>query len=401
VPSFLEGVRVVSFTAGVAGPNAGRALAQSGAEVIKIESLAGGLDSFRFFASDEDVNGSPRFLEANLNVLSTQIDLKQAEGRQLVLELVAQSDVVLDNFRADVLPRLGLGAEDLRRVRPDLIVLKMPGLGSTGPKATYGTWGSTLTAFSGITHLWNHPDQALPVGSQGVYPDYVTAIFAPFMVVAALLYRDRTGQGAVLDMSQAETTAYFLGTSFLDACVNQREPRPVGNDWAYAAPHNCYRCAGDDRWCVVSVESDAQWQALCDVIGRSELGTDPRYDSLVNRRRHLAVIDELVAEWMSRQDACVAMEALQAAGVAAGVVQSGHDLLEDGHLHQRGFINTVDHPRFGRLPVAGVPAHISNGEMLPPKWTAELGKHNEYVICDILGHTRDQLRAWQEARVVY
>jgi crotonobetainyl-CoA:carnitine CoA-transferase CaiB-like acyl-CoA transferase len=401
VATFLDGVRVVTFTAGVAGPNAGRALAQAGAEVIKIESLAGGLDSFRYFASDEDVNGSPRFLEANLNVLSAQIDLKTSEGRQLVLELVAHSDVVLDNFRSDVLPRLGLGPEQLHNARPDLVVLKMPGLGSTGPKSTYGTWGSTLTAFSGITYLWNHPDQPLPVGSQGVYPDYLAAIFAPFVIVAALLHRDRTGQGAVLDMSQAETTAYFLGTSYLEASVTGREPEPVGNDWPYAAPQNCYRCAGVDRWCVVSVETDAQWRALCDVLGRRDLAADPLYGTLVGRRQHRDTLDSAVAGWMLLQEAGGAMARLQAAGVPAGVVQSGQDLLEDKHLRERGFIGEVEHPRFGRLPVAGVPMRISNGDIQAPQWTAELGKHNEHVICDILGYSRDQLRAWEKAGVVH
>lgn len=397
---FLEGVRVLAFTAGVAGPNAGRALAQAGAEVIKIESLNGGLDSFRYFASDEDVNGSPRFLEANLNVLSAQINLKKPEGKQLILELAAKSDVVLDNFRSDVLPRLGLGAEQLQAAHPNLIVLKMPGLGSTGPKATYGTWGSTLTAYSGITYLWNHPDQDLPVGSQGVYPDYLAAVIAPFMVTAALLHRDRTGLGTVMDMSQAETTAYFLGTAFLEALVNGREPEPVGNDWPYAAPHNCYRCAAEDRWCVVAVETDAQWLALCRVLDRPDLAGDPRLDTLAGRREHLAELDGIVAAWMSQQDPHVAMDCLQRAGVPAGAVQSGQDLLEDEHSRQRGFIGEVQHPKFGRLPVAGMPMHISNGTFDPPAWTAELGKHNEYVVCDVLGYSRDQLRSWQEEGVV-
>jgi benzylsuccinate CoA-transferase BbsF subunit len=398
---FLDGVRVLSFTAGVAGPNAARALAQCGAEVIKIESLSGGLDSFRFFATNEDVNSSPRFLEANLNVLSAQLDLKQVEGRQLARELAARCDVVLDNFRADVLPRLGLGPEELREVREDLIVIKMPGLGSTGPKALYGTWGSILTAFSGITYLWNHPGQELPIGSQGVYPDYLAATFAPFAVLAALLHRRRTGQGLILDMAQAETAAYFLGVSYLEAAVNQREPVAAGNDWAYAAPHNCYRCMGDDCWCVVAVETDAQWQALCRVIGREDLEVDTRYATLSGRRAHLATLDAAVAGWMLQQDAHSAMERLQHAGVPAGVVQSGQNLLHDPQLRARGFIGEVDHPTLGRSPVAGQPMSITPNALEPARWTAELGKHNEYVYCDLLGYSREQLHAWQIAGVVH
>jgi benzylsuccinate CoA-transferase BbsF subunit len=257
-----------------------------------------------------------------------------------------------------------------------------------------------LTAFSGITYLWNHPGQELPIGSQGVYPDYLAATFAPFAVLAALLHRRRTGRGLVLDMAQAETAAYFLGVSYLEAAVNQREPQPVGNDWAYAAPHNCYACLGDDRWCVVAVESDAQWQALCRVIERDDLAADLRYATLIGRRQHLASLDAAVAEWMAQQDAHAAMHRLQQVGVPAGVVQSGEDLLDDPQLRARGFIGQVDHPTLGRSPVAGQPMTITPNGLEPARWTAELGKHNEYVYCHILGYSREQLEAWQTAGVV-
>ena len=116
----------------------------------------------------------------------------------------------------------------------------MPGLGLSGPKYWYGTWGSTLTAFSGMTYLWNHPDQPRPVGAQGVYPDYVSAALAAGSVVAALIRRRATGQGATLELAQVEATAYVLGVSLLDAAVNGSDPKPAGNDWPYAAPHSCY-----------------------------------------------------------------------------------------------------------------------------------------------------------------
>jgi crotonobetainyl-CoA:carnitine CoA-transferase CaiB-like acyl-CoA transferase len=150
---FLSGIRVVSFTTGIAGPISARLLAQSGAEVFKIESRHGGLDAFRFagVGADGDVNRAPRFVESNLNVLSAQINLKHPEGVRLARELIAKSDVVLDNFRPEVMPRLGLGPDDLRALKPELIVVRMPGLGLAGPKYWYGTWGSTLTAFSGMT----------------------------------------------------------------------------------------------------------------------------------------------------------------------------------------------------------------------------------------------------------
>jgi crotonobetainyl-CoA:carnitine CoA-transferase CaiB-like acyl-CoA transferase len=396
---WLSGVRIVSFTTGVAGPNAARVLAQCGAEVIKIESRHGGIDSFRYFASDEDLDASPRFIEANLNVLSAQLNLKHPEGVRLLRELAGKSDVVMDNFRADVLPRMGLGPDDLRAVKPDLIVLKMPGLGCDGPKHRWGTWGSTLTSFSGMTYLWNHPGQPRPVGSQIVYPDYVTAALAPAIVVAALLRRQRTGEGLYLDFAQIDATAYMLGVSFLDAMVNGREPQPEGNDWPYAAPHNAYSCQGEDRWCVVAVETDAQWRQLCAVLERPELADDPRYATLAARRAHLAELDALVGAWTSERDAWTVMETLQAAGVPAGVVASGEDLYGDPHLRARNFVADVPHPTLGALPLPTVPMGLPEGALEPPR-TYHLGEHNAYVFCDLLGYSRDQLQAWQAEGIV-
>ena len=398
---WLSGVRILTFTTGVAGPNAARVLAQCGAEVIKIESRQGGIDSFRYFTSDEeDLDSSPRFVEANLNVLSAELNLKHPEGVRLLLELAAKCDVVMDNFRADVLPRMGLGPAELQAARPDLIVLKMPGLGCDGPKYRWGTWGSTLTAFSGMTYLWNHPGQPRPVGSQTVYPDYVVAALAPAIVIAALLHRRRTGQGLFLDMAQVDATAYMMGVSFLEALVNGREPQPAGNDWAYAAPHNCYPCAGEDRWCVVAVETDAQWRRLCEALGRPELADDPRYATLAGRRAVRAELDALVTEWTRERDARQVMATLQAAGVPAGVVADGGDLYHDPHLRARGFISDVPHPRLGSMPLPTVPIHLPEGALEPPRAAAMLGEHSEYVFCNLLGYSAAQLAAWREAGVV-
>jgi len=396
----LRGVRVLSFTTGIAGPHAAVALARCGAEVIKIESRHGGIDSFRYFASDDDVNSSPRFIEANLNVLSAQLNLKHPTGVRLLKELAARSDVVMDNFRPDVLPRLGLSPAELRQVRDDLIVLRLPGLGCSGPRYWYGTWGSTLTAFSGMTYLWNHPGQAEPVGFQGVYPDYVVAAYAPAVVLAALLHRQRTGRGVELELAQVEVTAYLLGVSFLDATINQREPAPVGNDWPYAAPHDVYPCRGEDRWCAIAVETDAQWRALCVVLALPELAEDPRYATLAARREHRAALDALLAATTREWDARALMEACQAAGVPCGVVQDAADLLEDPQLRARDFVVSVEHPRLGRIAMADVPLRLSDGGLEPPRCAAMLGEHNEYVFGTVLGYSAAEIAAWQREGVI-
>jgi benzylsuccinate CoA-transferase BbsF subunit len=396
VASFLNGIRVISLSTGIAGPNAARMLANYGAEVFKIESRAGGLDAFRLYGDSPEA--SPRFVEVNLNTRSLTLNLKQPEGVALVKELAAKCDVVMDNFRPGVLERLGLGPDELRADHHELIVVRMPGLGSTGPLAGYGTWGPTLTAYSGLTYLWNHPGRERPVGSQGVYPDYLTGEMVPIAVVAALLARRRTGQGTVIDVAQVDLAAYMLGTIFLDVLVNEREAEPVGNQSVHFAPHGCYPCAGDDRWCVIAVGSDAEWEALRAAAG---LDSDERFATFAGRLHHRAELDELIGAWTSRQDAFELMNRLQEAGVAAGVVQSGADLAADPQFAARGFIQTTSHPVLGDMPMAGLPLQFTNGGHEPYASPPPLGADNEYVITEILGHSREQLERWEREEVVY
>jgi crotonobetainyl-CoA:carnitine CoA-transferase CaiB-like acyl-CoA transferase len=397
--SFLSGIRVVSLSTGIAGPNAARMLANYGAEVFKVESAAGGLDAFRSYGDNPEA--SPRFIEVNLNTRSITLNLKRPEGVELLKELIARSDVVMDNFRPGVMPRLGLGPEELVALKPDLIVVRMPGLGSTGPLSDYGTWGPTLTAYSGLTYLWNHPGQERPVGSQGVYPDYLTGVMVPVVVTAALLQRRRTGKGTVIDVAQVDLAAYMLGTIFLDALVNGRDAQPVGNESPHMAPHGCYRCAGEDRYCVIAVTTDAQWDALCCAMGQPGLVDDPRFSTFVARRDHREALDAAIAAWTGMLDPFAVMERLQAAGVPAGVVQSGADLANDEQLRARGFLETVSHPILGEMTMAGLPIHFSAGGPEPYRSPPPLGSDNEYVITELLGHSPAELAQWQSDQIVY
>jgi crotonobetainyl-CoA:carnitine CoA-transferase CaiB-like acyl-CoA transferase len=393
----LSGVRVVSLSTGIAGPNAARMLANYGAEVFKVESNAGGLDAFRSYGDSPEA--SPRFIEVNLNTRSITLNLKQPEAVALLKELVARSDIVMDNFRPGVMERLGLGPEELVALRDDLIVVRMPGLGSSGPLSGYGTWGPTLTAYSGLTYLWNHPGQERPIGSQGVYPDYLTGVMVPVVVTAALLQRRRTGKGAVIDVAQVDLAAYMLGTILLDALVNGRDAKPNGNDSAVMAPHGCYRCQGTDRFCVIAVRDDEEWAGLRDIVG-AELA-DERYATVVGRQRHRAELNQAIADWTAGHDAFEVMERLQAAGVPAGVVQSGADLAADPHLRARGFLETVSHPILGEITMAGLPIHFSRGGAEPYKSPPRLGADNEYVVTELLGHSKEELTRLEEAQIVY
>src|SRR5258708_357862 len=325
----LKGVRILAFTTGYAGPYAGRLLASYGAEVIKIESKKGGLDTFRHYGQHKDIDAAPRFIECNLGVRSMAINLKHPTGAGLIRELAGKSDAVLQNFRPRVLDKLGLGDDDLRKANPKLTIVKLPGFGSEGPKSSYGTWGFNLTAFSGMTYLWNHPEQDRPIGSQGVYPDHLGFVMGPTLIVAALLHSRRTGKGVTIDLAQIEGTAAVLGTTYLETSVNGDDPRPKGNHYAVAAPHGCYRCQGEDRWCVISARDDDEWRAFCRVIGRGELVSDARFVNLQARLKNRAELDGIVQQWTEARPAEEVMSQCQSAGVPAGGGQSRAGPFED------------------------------------------------------------------------
>ncbi|HLN85767.1 MAG TPA: CoA transferase [Candidatus Limnocylindrales bacterium] len=396
----LKGVRILAFTTGYAGPYAGRLLANYGAEVIKIESRKGGLDTFRHYGQHKDIDEAPRFIECNLGVRSMAINLKHPTGARLIRELAGKSDAILQNFRPRVLDKLGLGDGDLRKANPKLVIVKLPGFGTEGPKSSYGTWGFNLTAFSGITYLWNHPEQDRPIGSQGVYPDHLGFVLGPTMMIAALLNSRRSGKGVTIDLAQIEGTAAVLGTTYLETSVNGDDPKPKGNHYALAAPHGVYRCQGEDRWCVISVRDDADWRNFCRVIGRAELVSDGRFTSLQSRLNNRAELDAIVKEWTGARPAEEIMSRCQAAGVPASVVQTGADLLKDPQLRHRSYfspfaeslIGPFEIPRSGFV-FKGVPED-------PLKLPARFGSDNDQILGDLLGYDKAIIEQWRREEVL-
>jgi len=386
----LKGIRVIAFTNAYAGPYAGRLMAQYGAEVIKVESKTGGLDTFRHFG--KDVDSSPRFIECNLGIRSVTLNLKHPAGVQVIKDLTAHSDVVLENFRPGVLNRLGLGEEVLREINPGIIILRMPGLGGKGPKSAYGTWGFNLTAYSGMTYLWNYPEQERPVGSQGVYPDHVSFIMAPTLLVAALLRRRVTGKGVTMDLAQAEAAAYTLGVSYLDTAVNGKDPEPQGNHDPMACPQGCYPCQGEDRWCVISVRGDDQWRQLCTIMRREELAMDPRFADLEARSRHASELDDILMEWTQSRPPEQVMNLLQSEKIAAGVVENGADLMEDPQLRHRDYFLDYPESTVGAIEIPRSGLKFSDMTDDPVSFPPPLGHDTEDVLRELLEYDEEAIR---------
>jgi len=396
----LEGVRVIALTNGYAGPYAGRLLAQFGAEVIKIESMKGGLDSFRHFGQSPNIDAAPRFIECNLGIRSLTVNLKHPVGVRLLKELAGRSDAVLVNYRPRVLGRLGLGDEELRKANPKIIILKLPGLGETGPKSWYGTWGFNLNAFCGMTYLWNHPGQPRPIGSQGVYPDHVGFILAPTVLVAALLHRRRTGRGVSIDMAQVESVAYTLGASYLEASVNGRDPQPRGNQDLTAAPQGCYRCEGEDRWCVVSVKTDEQWRKLCRIMGRNDLMSDSRFTDFPARCLNGKELDGIIEGWTGSRSAEEVMKQLQAEGIAAGVVQNGVDLVKDPQLRHRNYYEKFSDSPIGPFEVPRSALEFRGMRDDPLALPSPLGKDTDSILHELLGYDDATITQWRDEDIL-
>src|ERR1051325_10448101 len=327
----LDGMRIVSFDHVLAGPYGTTILAELGADVIKIESSKGGMDPFRFFGTGEDPNVSPRFLEFNRNKRSFTVNLKHPQGQGVLHDLVAKADVVLDNYSVDVVDRIGLGYEQLRKVKPDIINLRMPGLGTTGPKRHFSTVGVNITGFTGLTYMWNHPGVTNPpIGAQLVFPDYVSGVLCAIIVISGVLYRDRHHKGAFIDLAQSEATAFMISANLIEAVANGNDPQPGGHASVAVAPHDCYPCKGDDRWCVIAAETEEQWNKLAAILG---LAQDPRFKTNADRLKNRDALNNSIREWTRTRDAFDIRDQLQKAGVPSGVVQTGEDLTNDSQLN--------------------------------------------------------------------
>jgi benzylsuccinate CoA-transferase BbsF subunit len=251
-----------------------------------------------------------------------------------------------------------------------------------------------------MTYLWNHPDQEKPVGSQGVYPDHVGFISGPTLMVAALLRSKLTGKGVTIDVAQVEATAYTLGVTYLDAAMNNYDPQPRGNRDPVAAPHGCYRCLGDDRWCVISVRSDDEWKKFCAVIGRIELAADSRFADPRSRVKNASQVDAIVQEWTIKRSAEEVMRMLQENGIAAGVVQNGADLLADKQLRHRDYFARFGDSPIGPFEIPRSALRFGGMSQDPLRLPSPLGADTEQILQEILGYDKDTIAKWREEEVL-
>jgi benzylsuccinate CoA-transferase BbsF subunit len=400
----LKGVKIVEFAAFAAGPVVGKHLADHGATVVHVESKVRP-DGFRthyppYKDNIHGLNRSGLFALCNNDKLDITLNLKKAPAAtELAKKMVAWSDVVIENFSPGTMARLGLGYEELKKVKPDLIMLSSSNLGQSGPHAHHAGFGSQLSSLAGFTHLTGYPDGP-PQILYGPYIDYIAVAYGAVAILAALDYKRRTGKGNHIDTAQYETGLQYLAPILLDYKVNGRVAGRNANRDPDAAPHGAYPCKGDDRWCVISVSTVAEWKALCRVMGNPRWSADKKFSSHAARKANEDELDRKLGEWTRSLAAKGLMEKLQKAGVKAGVVNRMCDVYEDPQLKQRPQWVELEHPEIGKMRYQRPPFLLGKTPPGPAKRDPLLGEHNEYFYCDLLGLSRSDYKALVKAGVI-
>ena len=387
-PEFLKGIRFADLTWAGAGPFSTKIFSDFGAEVIKIES-ATRLDSVRTGGPFKDrkygVNRSGYFASRNTGKKSVVLDLKSEEGRRLVFDIIRKSDVISNNFGPGAMDRMGLSYEAVRAVKPDIIYLAMPMYGEDGPRAELLGVGMTISAVTGL--MWStgyRRDD--PVGPGTHYPDHAANPYhAAFAVIAALRRKRLTGEGTKIDLSQVESTINFIGTAVTECAITGEDRPQAGNGSVEMAPHNIFRCAGDDAWVAIAATTDTEWQALARMIGGDRLAADPRYATAPDRIAQREELERLVSGWTAARGADEAAAAVRQAGVPAARVANSRYLIEnDAQLAARGYWQRVEHPELGNSLYAS-PPYCIDGERVELARPPLLGEHNREILSGLLG----------------
>jgi crotonobetainyl-CoA:carnitine CoA-transferase CaiB-like acyl-CoA transferase len=403
----LKGIRVLDLTMVFAGPVSSRILASMGAEVIKIESAVRP-DVFTrgnvYPENDpgaEPWNRGSLFHSLNAGKLGITLNLGSDKGRDIFKRLVKISDVVMENYSPRVMENWGLGYEELKKIKPDIIMASMSGLGHTGPLHDFYMYVPGMEGMSGLTHMTGYPDEP-PMLSGFSYGDWTSGGASSAAILIALFHKKSTGQGQFIDLAGREAMIANVGNIIMDYTLNKRVQNRMGNDEPYAAPHGCYRCKGEDNWINIAVQNDEEWTGFCDVIGNPDWCKLDKFGNLVKRWNNRSELDKLVEEWTIKQDKFDLTEKLQKTGVPAGAVLTIKEVNLNPHLIERGFFSVIDHGEgVGKRPIPNqIPAKFNNKESFVPARAPRFGQDNRYIFGELLGIPADELAVLEAEKII-
>ena len=400
----LEGIRVVDFSWAWAGPFCAMQLAHLGAEVIRVESQArpdlGRRVPIYPTGMEPGLNRSGYANQWHQGKKSTLLNLSKPQAIPIAKALIETSDVVVENYATGVMERLGLGYAELKQRNPGLIMASISGYGHTGPQKNYMGYGPAIVPLTGLSSLTGYADGG-PSEVGISYGDPNGGLNAAVAITAAVIAKKRTGQGQYIDVSLWESMAVLVFEGWMDYAMNQRQPQRIGNRDPLMAPHNCFRCVGEDEWVSIACGTDGEWRALCQTIGQPELADDARFQTAAARKANEDALEELLTTWTQDQDKWQVTKTLQAAGVAAFPSMTSKDLAEDPHLDARGFFARLEHPEVGVRAHTAMPWRLSNSPNGVRTPAPLIGNDTDYVMRDLLGYTAQEVAELKDAEVLY
>ena len=403
-PLPLSGVRIIEPGQVWALPYAISPLAAYGAEVIKVESAVRP-DSSRGSpqpgsqVGDQPWNNGGMYHEANRNKLGISLDLNTDRGKELFKELVSVSDVVAQNFPPRVMRNFGLDYLELRKIKPDIIVLDSTAYGSSGPWENYIGYGSSLQAVTGLTYVTGYEDSG-PVQGGILFNDTLGALNATYAILLALAHRERTGQGQWIDLSQYEAGVAHLGEAFMEYEMNGVAPTRRGNSHPDHAPYGLYPCAGDDGWVSITVTSDAEWANFVRAVGEA-WASNRDWETAESRLSQRKSLDEAIGRWTRDKDKHEVMHLLQSGGVACGAVYNTRDIATDAHHADRGFFEISQHPEpVGPRPHSAPLFGLTGVDRPPDRLAPRFGEANRKVFQELLGRTDQEYDELMDQQVI-
>lgn len=389
----LSGVRVLDFTWILAGPYATRILADNGAEVIKIQSTK--------TAKGAETNTSGYFNTWNRNKRSITLNLSHRESRRIILKLISKSDIVVENFSPRVMSNWELTYNTLKEAKPDLIMTSISAMGQNGPWKDFVGYGPTFHALSGLTAMTS-AEQKVHVGLGHAYADTIIGLYAAMVTLVALRHRDMTGEGQYIDVSGYEAICTLMGPALLQACAaNTFQPTGTPYDVnVAAAPHGCYRCAGDDKWCVIAVFTEEEWRMFCNTLDNPGWTKEEMFSTLALRRKNHAALDSYVESWTSLHTPETVVDLMRNHGIAASVVENSKDLAHDPCLVGREFFVELMHPVLGKTVSDRSALNFPTETTRQWKAAPLLGEDNRYVFMELLGFSEEEFQFYIKQGVI-
>jgi benzylsuccinate CoA-transferase BbsF subunit len=388
--SILHNIRILDFSWVLAGPFATRMLADFGAEVIKVQPL---------LPEAKDRFSQGYYNTWNRNKLGITLNLNQPEGLEIARKMVKISDAVVENFTTRVMSNWGLDYSCLKKLKPEIIMLRLSTMGHTGPCQDFVGFGPTVQAFSGITSLTAYPGKP-PPGVGYSYADHIAGLHGCLALLGALEYRHKTGQGQYIDLSQTETMSALLSNAIVDYALDNKEPLPEGNTSKLAAPYGVYRCCGEDRWCAISVFTDKEWEGFKKAFSNPAWADCAEFATLAARLRNSARLDNFIEDWTKDHTSEDIMARLQKEGVAAGIVQNAADLAHDPQLKARKFFIELGRPDSGKMNADANPIKLSDTPAEYQRPAPAKGQDNDYVYHNLLGMTEDRIKDLQQKGII-